>query len=426
MAKVYHSEIFGLREKKYSWLEKHDISKAKWKEIKPQSEFYLFIPQDIRLLEKYQCFKKITEIFPVNSVGIVTARDDFVIDYDKDKLKRRIRMFVDKKVSNELINESFNLKDKSNWKLKVQREKLLNDEDWKDYFTKILYRPFDIRFIYYNDVLIERSRKDVMRHMLKNNVAIITRRQMLPNKSCNYFFMSDKIISDGVIRSDNKGSETLFPLYLYSERKKKKKSPSQLVMFEPVSEYLIKQPNISEDVFNKLKLFYKKEPEPEEIFYYIYAVLYSNTYRTKYAEFLKIDFPRIPFTKDYKLFIKLGKPGKRLADLHLLKSKELDKPIAKFPVEGNNKVDKPVFKDGNVYINKEQYFSGVTEEVWNYQIGGYRVCEKWLKDRKKRTLSLEEIQTYCKIVTALSKTIQIQKQIDELYNGVEGQTISKI
>jgi predicted helicase len=419
-AKVYHSELFGLREAKYEWLNKHKLTHKNFKQLLPDSPWYFFIPRDIEKISGYLKWEKINVIYPINSVGIVTARDKFVIEFEKAKLERRIRMFIDKNESDELISETFNLKDKMNWKLKMQREKLINDEAWKDYFTKILYRPFDERFIYYYDSLIERSRKDVMRHMLSDNLAIVTRRQMLPGKPCNYFFVTNLIIADGVIRSDNKGSESLFPLYLYSEREKKKKIRTQLVMFEPEENYFTKQPNISEDVFKKLKNFYKKEPMPEQIFYYTYAILYSNTYRTKYAEFLKIDFPRIPFTKDYKLFIKLGKLGKQIADLHLLKSKELNRTKSKISGKGNNKVTfKPKYENERVYINADQYFTNVTKEVWNYQIGGYQVCEKWLKDRKKRTLTIDEITIYCKIISALSKTIEIQNEIDKNYDGVE-------
>ena len=190
-------------------------------------------------------------------------------------------------------------------------------------------------------------------------------------------------------------------------------------MFEPETGYQAKQPNIKLEIFQQLKTDFKKEVTPEEIFYYIYAVLYSNTYRTKYAEFLKIDFPRIPFTKDYKLFIKLGKLGKELADLHLLNSKSQTKTISTFPIKVNKKIDKVKYENENVWINKEQYFTGVKVEVWEYQIGGYQVCEKWLKDKKERTLNLDEIQTYCNIVTALSRTIELQKEIDENYEGVE-------
>jgi len=196
------------------------------------------------------------------------------------------------------------------------------------------------------------------------------------------------------------------------------------MMFEPDSKYQVKQPNIKPELFEELRTNFKKEVTPEEIFYYIYAVLYSITYRKKYEAFLKIDFPRIPFTKSHKLFIQLGKLGKQLADLHLLKSKELDKTISKFPKGGSNKVEKPRFDSaqrdkGTVWINSEQYFTGVKEAVWEYQIGGYQVCEKWLKDRKGRTLTSEHIKTYCKIVTALSKTIELQKEIDKYFVDVE-------
>ena len=182
-----------------------------------------------------------------------------------------------------------------------------------------------------------------------------------------------------------------------------------------------KEPNIKSEIFKSLSKAYKKDISPEEIFYYIYAVLYSETYRTKYAEFLKIDFPRVPFTKDYKLFKKMSEYGNRLVDFHLLKSQELDSPIARFQGKVNNRVEKLKYDDkaGVLYINKEQYFEGISQDVWSYQIGGYQVCDKWLKDRKERVLSLDEIQTYCRIVTAIQKTIEIQKAIDKIYNEVE-------
>jgi predicted helicase len=155
-------------------------------------------------------------------------------------------------------------------------------------------------------------------------------------------------------------------------------------------------------------------------------VLYSNIYRTKYAEFLKIDFPRVPFTKDYKLFKKMSDYGNTLVELHLLKSPELDSPISRFQGKGDNRVKKLKFDDkaGVLYINKEQYFEGISQDVWGHQIGGYHVCDKWLKDRKERILSLDEIQNYCRIVTAIQKTIETQKTIDEIYDDLEHEIIS--
>ena len=191
------------------------------------------------------------------------------------------------------------------------------------------------------------------------------------------------------------------------------------MLFEPKKDYEAKKPNISPALIEQLTKNFKKASSPEQIFYYIYAVLYSNTYRTKYAEFLKTDFPRIPFTRDYKLFIRMGEHGKGLADLHLLKSPELDSPIAKLQGKGDYKVEKVKYEKECVYINDDQCFEGVKPEVWQYQVGGYQVCDKWLKDRKGRLLSLDEIKNYCKIVTALQKTIEIQKAIDHIYPEIE-------
>jgi len=416
---VNHQEIFGLREEKYNWLNKHSIKNVKWEKHSPHPEFYLFIPTDNKLANHYYSFYKITEIFPVNSVGIVTARDNFVIDFEKKKLEQRIKQFIDPKNDDEILKQTYGLNENQSWKIKEQREKLRKDLDWKDSITKILYRPFDERWILYHDEMIERSRKEIMRHLLKENIALCVGRQfsVIGSESYDIVFVSNYIIDFNLYR---RGGELVFPLYLYPEKKGEKKSTLvQMMMFEPEVKYETRQPNINPGLFEELKKDYKKGVKPEEIFYYIYAVFYSNTYRTKYAEFLKMDFPRVPFTKNYKLFIQLGKLGKKLADLHLLKSKDLDKTKINFSPKGSDKIEKLKYEDEKIWINKEQFFNGVKEEVWQYQIGGYQVCEKWLKDRKERTLTLEEIQTYCKIVTALSKTIELQNEIDKYYESVE-------
>ena len=432
---IYHQEIFGLREAKYDWLDKHDIKNVKWKKIFPRPKFHLFIPTDNKLANHYYSFFKITEIFPVNSVGIVTARDNFVIDFERQVLERRIRDFINAKIDDEILKRSYSLTENQSWKIKEQREKLRKDLDWNDSITKILYRPFDERWILNHDDMIERSRKDVMQHMLEENIALVTSRQT--NSDFRHVFVTQSITDFNVTgTAGSYGSGYIFPLYIYRKPKaapkKKTASLTQLLMFEPEVEYEAIFSNVSLEVRKLLERNFKKpflnpldtdiECEgvgSKNIFYYIYAVLYSNIYRTKYAEFLKIDFPRIPFTKDYKLFIQLGKLGKQLADLHLLHSDDLRKVIPKFPFTERKKVDKIIYEDGKVWINNEQYFDGVKENVWKYQIGGYQVCEKWLKDRKERTLTFEEIQTYLKIVTALSKTIKLQKEIDKHFKRVE-------
>ena len=406
---VYHSEIWGLREKKYDWLLENNIRTTKWKRLSPKSEFYLFIPRDEKLSEAYERYLKITDIFPVNSVGIVTARDNFVINSDKETLERYIRMFTDGKLPDEIIRETFALRDKPNWKLKEVRERIRKEESWKDFVTLILYRPFDVQWIFYHEGVIERARKKVMRHMRHENLGLILPKRVETKIPWTHILCTNEIIEHVTVSL--KTIDYLFPLYLYPDTNRK-----DLFSHKKVNK---KQPNISATLFTALAEVYKKDSTPEEIFHYIYAVLYSNIYRKKYAEFLRLDFPRIPFTKSYKIFCKMGELGKELVDLHLLKSQEIDPPIAKFEGKGENKVEKVVYKEGKVSINRDQYFDGVPEEIWQYQIGGYQVCDKWLKDRKGRILSLDDIRHYCKVVTSIGKTIQIQKAIDEIFPEVE-------
>jgi predicted helicase len=418
--KVFHSEAWGLREQKYRWLLKNDINTTKWKRLSPKSEFYLFIPRDERLLKEYESYPKITDIFIQNSVGIVTARDSFVIDADKERLKQRIRMFIDEKMPDEYVRQTFDLQDKTNWKLKVAREQVRKDENWQDAIQQILYRPFDIKWIFYHDAVVERSRKEVMQHMMKVNLGLITARSNRSSEM-NHFFCTDKITETKC--GESTVQSYLFPLYLYPEKSNpgKQSSARNLMLFEPKADYGARKPNISPELIEQLTKYFRKAPTPEQIFFYIYAILYSNIYRTKYAEFLKIDFPRIPFTRDYKFFSKMSEHGEMLVGLHLLKSPELNSPTAKFHGKGDYKVEKLRYEPTRLFINESQYFEGIEPEVFECQIGGYQVCEKWLKDRKERKLSLDDIKHYCNIVTVIKRTIEIQKTIDSIYPKVENE-----
>ncbi len=415
---VRHAELWGLREKKYAWLEKNSIETTKWKTLKPKSESYLFIPRDEKHLKNYERFMKITDLFHVNSVGIVTSRDGFVIDADKAALKRRIRMFIDPKMPDEIINQTFNLQDKTSWKLKDAREAVRKDEKREDKIQKILYRPFDVQWIFYHDAVIERSRTEVMRHMMKENLGLITNRQV--NGEFNHALCSDRIINDCTVSLETRERSYLFPLYLYPEEKKPKKRASSTVMmvFDEGKEYKTKKPNLSASLVEKLTASFKKTPSPEQIFFYTYAVLYSNTYRIKYSAFLKSDFPRIPFTNSYKLFIKMAGFGEELVNWHL-KAADHEAWPESLKGKGNNKVEKVRYEKKRVYINDQQYINDVPPAAWEYRIGGYQVCDKWLKDRKGKVLSLEDVKHYCLVVTALKKTMDIQEKIDDVYLEVE-------
>lgn len=404
---IVHQEIFGLRETKYNWLNKHNIKTVKWNELEPNSEFYLFIPQDQSLLKSYNNFEKMTNVFIKYSLGIFTHRDWFLTDFEFKNLFNRLNIFKHSK--NEVEAKTlFKLKDTRDWKIKDALN-LLKNEDL--IIHKYNFRPFDERYVCYNQSMFDRgcSRYSLFLGVFAEEEILSINTSRIVQRQSNF---TDVLISNQLTDAHySTGGNYVFPIYIYPETDKK-----DLFSEHETGE---KKPNIKPELFEEFKKNFKKVVTPEEIFYYIYGVLYSNIYRTKYAEFLKIDFPRVPFTKDYKLFIQLGKLGKQLADLHLLKSKELDKTISKFPIDGSNKVEKPKYENEKVWINKEQYFDGIKEAVWQYQIGGYQVCEKWLKDRKERTLTLDEIKTYCKIVTSLSKTIDLQIEIDKYFENVE-------
>lgn len=423
--KVFHHDIFGVRNDKYEWLQ-HNLFKVKdYKVLKPITPWYFLIQRNTKAIEHYNEWLRVDEIFPVNSVGIVTARDEFVISDNKQALENKIRQFRNLTFDSEFLVSAYHLVDNQTWKINKAREAANADKHWNEHLQKILYRPFDEKFIYYSSYLIERMRFDVMQHMLKDNIALAIGRQgqvVGAEHLWNLAFISEDIIDFNLFY---RGGELLFPLYLYPTEKKKK-SLQSMIVFEPEAEYSSKEkkPNIALIVFEKLQKAYSKKPSPEQILYYCYAILYSNIYREKYAEFLKIDFPRIPFTTDYKLFIECAKLCEELAALHLLKHKSLNNPTVKyFGKENNNTIERPLYKteEQRVYINDSKYFDNLPQAVWQYHIGGYHVMEKYLKDRKGRQMG--DPGHYCKVATAIAETIEVQTAADKLFVQIEENVI---
>jgi hypothetical protein len=408
---VFHLDQYGLREEKYAWLDNSDFFRGNYIKIEPQSPYYFLVKRDTEKIKQYLKWLQINEIFPVNSVGIVTARDKLTIKWSEQEMWHTILNFS--QLDPEMARQAYDLgKDVRDWKVYFAQKDLKETGPTKAKICQILYRPFDIRYTYYTG----RSRgfqcmprPEVMRHMLEENLGLIFHKREELNIPYSHFLITTDIIEHGFLSS--KTTCYLAPLHIYP-------NSNQKGLFS--QHQTEKKPNIPEALFEKLELFYRQKPSPEEILYYIYGVFYSNIYRETYAEFLKIDFPRVPFTANYNLFQKLCELGKQLADLHLLKSPELDSPIAKYQGSGtNDRIEKVTYKedDQRIYINNDKYFEGIAQNVWNYYIGGYQVLQKYLKDRKNR--NMDDAPRYCRIVTALSKTIEIQKQIDEIYPEVE-------
>jgi predicted helicase len=421
--KVYHRDIYGLREEKYDWLEKKPFKVKDYEAIKPVTPWYFLIKRNTEDIEHFTQWWKVNDIFPVNVTGIVTARDGLVIGFDDMEVYNRMLQFRNLKVEDAIIRQTYSLKDTRGWKLPTARKMFAKDSDWKEKFQKILYRPFDIRSIYYSEYMVDWGRPEVMQHMSKDNIALIVPRQFKEESGA---FVSTAIVGHKTVSAYD--INYLFPLYLYeTEKSKKKAALSTMMLFEPAAEYgksKGKKANIAQAVFEQLNKAYGKTPTPEEILSYCYAVLYSNTYREKYAEFLKIDFPRIPFTKNDELFHEMSKLGSELIELHLLKHKALNKPALKYFGKGkDDAIVKPRYDEENerVYINDQKFFENVSAEVWNYQIGGYQVMEKYLKDRKGR--QMDDAGHYCLMGTSISKTIEVQQSIDKLFPKVEKKVI---
>jgi len=408
--KVYYADLWGLREEKYKYLFKNDVVSTKWQEIKPTSPYYFFVPKDFALQAEYEQFWKVTEIFRKWSSGVTTHRDHFVVGFTKEEIVQRLRIFMGN-LADDLVGQSLNLKDTGTWKLARARQKIRSQEA-EDKIYPYAYRPFDIRFICYEPTLIDRPRLPFMNNLKKENIALLCMREIVIESGFSHIFVSDEI-SDRRIFLSNRGAPYFFPLYLYPDKPK-----GELFKEEETKSKRI--PNFTNDFLQAIKECLGTEPTPEKIFYYIYAVLYSPTYRKRYEEFLKIDFPRIPLPTDNNYFNALSNLGKELVDLHLLKHPALDQSEIGFPKGNSNIVEKVSYDENTkrVYINKKQYFEGIPKKVWEYHIGAYQVMQKYLKDRKKRKLSLDEINHYMKVAKAIRLTIELQERIDEFIYAI--------
>ena len=421
--RLFHADLWGEREAKYHWLSSNDLETTHWKTLIPNAPFYQFVPQDEHLREEYEKGWKITDIMPINSVGIVTARDELTIQQTPDAVWETVSDFVSRSL--EEAREKYSLgPDARDWKVEMAQNDLKKSGLSKDKIVPILYRPFDRRYTYYTGHSRGfqcMPRPEVMRHMLAGkNLGLITVRQVAEGVF-THSLVSDRIIECRTMIS-NKGMGFVFPLYLYETP-----PPNPLLSRnrkEPDAP--IRRPNLSseflEDFSGKLRMDFipdgngdlRKTFGSEDVFHYLYAVLHSPTYRSRYAGFLKMDFPRIPLTSNINLFRTLCALGEGLVSLHLL---EKGVPVSPtFPVSGENRVESVRYdpeNKGRLWINGAQYFEGISPEVWNFHIGGYQVCQKWLKDRKGRALGYQDLTHYQKIVAALSETINLQENIDE-------------
>ncbi|MGB3292445.1 MAG: type ISP restriction/modification enzyme [Phormidesmis sp.] len=414
---VKKADLWGSRDSKYEWLLNNHVNTTHWEYLNPPSPFYVFAAgsnESIRV--EYESLWGINKIFKEGVVGIQSSRDHFVFDFDSQPLLDRIKEFSDSIISDEAIrNKYFKGKgsskyldgDTRGWKMVEARRLVRQDEDWSERVISCLYRPFDNRSLYYAEWMLDWSRSDVMAHMIDHeNLALITNRSLETRQGWKHVFCSDQVIQNHSVSI--KEGNYLFPLFLHH----KSRQNNSLKFSES------KESNISSGfmAFVEEKLGFR--PMPKNLFYYIYSVLHSPEFRSRYTDLLQIDYPRIPVTQNPELFTCLSGYGEKLAEVHLFKSDKLQPKATTF-LEGRDLafiVDPghPKYANGKVTINKRGAgFTGVPQEVWEFYVGGYQVCHKWLKDRKGRTLSDNDILHYQKIIVALQETIRIMQQIDD-------------
>lgn len=384
LANVYHKDLFGKRKLKFSWLNQHNLNNSEFKKLSYQEPYYFFVPKDFGLQDEYEKGFVVNELLIAHSSGVETAKDSTVIKFNDSEIKAILYDFIHLEsttlVGKYLISEE---------KVEQIRKDLERD---KFEITDVAYRPFDNRKIIYTDMsqgVLWRPRYETMRHMLEDNIAIIAKRGFSEDESAPIFISSHILDRRGWSRPGMQGAEQLFPLWVYDEQGNKTS-------------------NLNAEMVEAIKL---KAPDCDEqgIFDYIYGILHWPAYRTKYKEFLKIDFPRVPYPAKQAEFNKFRAVGEKLRGLHLMTDPSVSDFITTFPVAGTNEVTKLKYEGGKVYINETQYFGNVPELAWEFYIGGYQPAQKWLKDRKNRTLSFEDIEHYQKIIKVLSETSRVME-----------------
>lgn len=412
-AKVYYADMWGTRKKKYQTLLDTDVQDTAWEKLCPESPLYLFVPRQIeqKRQKKYKKGWAISDIFSRGLTGLVTGQDKLTIQRTSELARNIVNDFVSLSETEIRQKHKLDQKDKKDWTVKAAQSDVKNLSTPEEHITPICYRPFDTQFTCYtgkSSGFHNGPRHDIMRHLLVGDNLALCVCKTVTRSVWQHALITNQITEKNYVSNGRSESGYVFPLYLYPDANRLNLSSEC---------YLNLNPEFLKALSEKLTLSQTKQfgvPEgisPENILAYIYAVLYSSAYREQYYEFLKYEFPRIPLPIDLEHFVDLATLGQRLIDIHLLKHIP-EPPRHRFEGEGDASVLKFVYRNGHVWINPSQCFIDVPEAVWEFEIGAYQVCEKWLKEREGTTLSDVEIRKYQQILIAIAETIHIMTELD--------------
>ena len=420
---VQHDHLFGSRQEKYDKLNSFRIPSMTWETVSCNQPYFLFMPAEMH--EEFQSWFKIQDVMKTNGWGVATRKDYLLVDISHEDLKSRVDYIL-----GGTTDDAFKMgvRENKNWNFSKIKQNLGLSAG--DRIVPYAYRPFDVRSVFYEPLMIERGdhRWPIARHLFRvsGNLSLLLSRTGAAAGSPEWdvLFVADGLSDLNLFR---RGGAFIFPLYLVNDE-------SQLNLDKA------KTPNFAEPFLNALSfnilenstsIENHSSPSPEDIFYYIYALLHSPSYRKRYSDFLKIDFPRIPTSVNKELFLELSKLGKKLVGFHLLKL-PLSDQSAGIPLErGDYLVEKVSYSEQTIWIDKAktQGFIKVPENVWDFSIGGYQVCQKWLKDREPkggkiptpgRILNERDIEHFQKVINAIYETIRIMAEVDDVINGYGG------
>ena len=423
---VCHADLWGRDDRKCEWLGVNDVAKVGWSRLKSNSPLYLFVPRprDGDLFMEYSGMWSLPDIFSgLRSSGITTTHDRFAISWTREEAESKIERFLATESEDE-ARSIWRLCRQGQWNYGRAKRKLATG-DWRRRVAPILYRPFDLRItVLDRNVAVLRSESPVMKHMRAgDNLGLITcRQQSQVGVGWQHCGVTKWVIDLCTLSDKTKGNNFIFPVYLRPTNglphDRTRREHNLNAEFVSMFASAVEMDFAPQDGAGRVTRF-----GPEDVFHYLYAVLHSPEYRRRYADFLRSDFPRVPLPGSSRLFVEMARLGARLTAVHLMETddQELGSTWSNVGVgAGSDRVEKvryvgPVGSDaGKVWINRHAYCEGVAPEVWDFGIGGYRPAEKWLKDRKGRTLTNGDARHYSKILASLRDTMSLMTDVDEV------------
>ena len=412
LGEVYYADLYGLRTEKYEFLNSHSVGDIKYQKANPTLEnMYRFDIQDESLRSEWEKMSSVEEIFRLNGVGLRTHKDFLAYQSSENQIRLVIDDFL--KLSEEELRGKYNLGDDSrDWKVARAKANVMSYGDEAHLFRQTLTKPFDSKWTYYTPdsrgFLGYPTYKVLCHMLLQDNVALITSRHggEAEKSVWSTAFITDALVDLNIFR---RGGGNVFPMYQIADDGTKFENITDEFFGE-----LEKATGLKHHALDDASDVADTEFTTLDIMDYIYAILYAPSYRTKYKALLDSEFPRIPLPKNKTQFKALVDLGRQLRELHLSKQEGSFDSDVTYPEIGDNVVSQYKFKDDCVYINKSQYFGNIPKKAWEFFIGGYQPLEKWLKDRKGQVLSFDEITHYQYMVYAISKTIDLMSQIDQI------------